>query len=323
LEAALSSFGSSFLLLQAIVYPNTHDAPEALYGIVNVTGEGVTGAIELPYTHPDGSPVYLGEPGMGYPRSLYPNLTYKRGPHDEAQVFIGRTQLGYNTTFFIGPLSITDSLALFSVTMAVNNNTSRSETLGWITVVIDANMLYDVVLSPEGLAGTGELLLVGPNVKHNKFRTEIRGNSAEQVNNRTVKFVLPPPSNSTLGNRHPLRSWQDGNSSRVFNMSDYPAVVDAWSSQNHDVNNAGALISTHNEENIKVSAGYAIVPNPLVDWAVVIEQSTCNVPPSVILTLANASSAVTQSPISHLRNIVLACKSSSSLPHQSPVLTGH
>jgi osomolarity two-component system sensor histidine kinase SLN1 len=274
----LSSFGSSFLLLQAIIFPNTIDVPGALYGIVNITGDGVNGTVKLPYTRPNGSLVYLGEPGLGYPPSLYPNLTYKRGPHDEAQVFIGQTQLQYNTTLFIGPLSISDSFALFSVTMAVNNNTSRTETLGWITVVIDANMIYDIVLSPEGLAGTGELLLVGPNVKHNKFKTQIRGDSAQQVEDRIVKFVLPPPNNSTLGNRHPLRSWNSSNSSLPFKMSDYPAVVDAWTSHNHDINNAGALISTHNEENVKVSAGYAIVPNPLVDWAVVVEQSTCNVP---------------------------------------------
>jgi osomolarity two-component system, sensor histidine kinase SLN1 len=275
LEGALSGFGSSFLLLQAIIFPNVNDVPEALYGIVNVTGNGIN--IKLPYTNPDGSPVYLGEPGLGYPRSLYPNLTYKRGPHDEAQVFIGQTQLGYNTTLFIGPLSINDTFALFSVTTAINNNTSRTETLGWVTVVIDANMIYDIVLSPEGLAGTGELLLVGPNVKHNKFRTEIRGNSAQQAEDRMVRFVLPPQNNLTLGNRHPLRSWNSSNSSLPFDMSAYPAVVDAWTSPNHDVNNAGALISTHNEENIKVSAGYAIVPNPLVDWVVVVEQSTCNV----------------------------------------------
>jgi len=271
------------MLLQAIIFPNTNDVPEALYGVVNVTGDGVNGTIKLPYTRPDGSPVYLGDSGLGYPRSLYPNLTYKRGPHNEAQTFIGQTQLQSNTTLFIGPLSINDSFALFSVTMAINNNTSRTETLGWVTVVVDANMIYDIVLSPEGLAGTGELLLVGPNMKHNKFQTEIRGDSAQQAEDRVVKFVLPPQSNSTLGNRHPLRSWQSGNSTLPFNMSAYPAVVDAWSSHNHDINNAGAMISTHNEENVKVSVGYAVVPNPLVDWVVVVEQSTCKCPPPVIL----------------------------------------
>jgi hypothetical protein len=138
-------------------------------------------------------------------------------------------------------------------------------------------MVYDIVKSPEGLASAGEILLIGPNVENNKFQTEVRGDSAQNDNNRQVKFVLPPQDNSTLGGRHTLRLWKSGNSSRPFRMDAYPAVVDAWASKNHAINNAGALISTRNEQNMKVSAGYAILANQLVDWAVVLEQSTCNI----------------------------------------------
>jgi osomolarity two-component system, sensor histidine kinase SLN1 len=276
LEGALSSFGESFLL-QAIIFPNNNIVPEAVKGITNVTGDGVRDTIKLPYTYPNGSAIYLGDPGLGFPAKLYPNFTYTQGPNNETQAFIGHTQLKFDDVFFIGPLSTNDTFSLFSVTMGINNNTSRTSTLGWITVVVNAKMLYDIIMSPEGLDSTGEILLVGPNVTHNKFRTEIRGDSAQDDSNREVKFVLPPQSNSTLGDRHSLRSWQSGSSGLPFNMSAYPAVVDAWSSQNHAVNNAGALISTHNEQNVKVSAGYAILANKLVDWAVVFEQSTCDV----------------------------------------------
>jgi osomolarity two-component system, sensor histidine kinase SLN1 len=265
------------MLLQAIIFPNNNDDPGGVHGIVNVTGDGVQGSVKLPYTYPNGSAVYIGDPGLGYPPSLYPNLTYTRGPDNESQVFIGHTKLEYNTTFFIGPLTTNDSFALFSATMAINNNTSRTETLGWITVVLNANMMYEIVTSPEGLDSTGEILLVGPNVKHNKFETQIRGSSAQDDAEREVKFVIPPQSNSTLGNRHSLRSRESGNSSLPFEMGAYPVVVDAWAVDNHDINNAGALISTHNEQNITVSAGYAVMSNQLVDWVVVFEQSTCNV----------------------------------------------
>jgi osomolarity two-component system sensor histidine kinase SLN1 len=294
--------------LQAIIYPNDYQVPEARYGIVNVTGDGIQGQFKLPYTYPNGSSVYLGDPGMGFPPALYPNFTYTQGPDNQTQVFIGHRLLNPSSVFLIGPLTTNATFSLFSLTMSINNNTSRTETLGWITVVVNAQMLYDVVNSPEGLDASGEILLIGPNVKHNQFRTPIRGDSAQDDNNRPVKFVLPPPNNSTLGNRHTLRSWQSGNSSLPFRMGEYPAVVDAWASKNHAINNAGAMISTHNEQNIKVSAGYAILANQLVDWAVVFEQSTCNVLQRPVLPLTNVDSAVTQSPISHLRNIVLACK---------------
>ena len=259
---------------------------------------------------PDGTPAYLGDLGAGYPRALYPNFTYVRGPNNETQAFIGQTKLYHNSTFFIGPLNTNDSYSLFSVTMAINNNTSRTETLGWITVVLTANMMYDIVSSPEGLGNTGEILLVGPgDTRHNTFQTEIRGASAQNVSTRLVKFVLPPGSNSSVGNRHSLRAWVGGNSNLTFNMSQYPAVVDAWSSENHATNNAAALISTHNEQNVKVSAGYATLPSEFVDWVVVVEQSTCNVLKLPVLAFANIRAAVTASPINHLRNVVLACKS--------------
>lgn len=243
--------------------------------------------VKLPYTHPNGSAIYLGEPGLGYPPSLYPNFTYVRGANNETQVFIGDTQLHYNSVFLVGPLSTNESFSLFSLTTAINNNTSKIETLGWLTVVVNAQMLYDVIDSPEGLASSGQILLIGPNVIYNKFHKEIRGDSAQDDDNNPVKFVLPPQNNSTLGNRHSLRSWQSEKSDSSFNMDEYPAVVDAWASKNHAINNAGALISTYNEQNITVSAGYAILANQLVDWAVVFEQSTCNVPLGVTITLTD------------------------------------
>lgn len=262
-----------------------------LHGIVNVTGNGIHDRVKLPFGGRDGDAVYLGDDGLGYPPELYPNLTISRSADGGMQTFIGHTPVSYNSTFFIGPLSTNDSFSLFSVTTAINNNTARLETLGWITVVLDASMLHSVITAPEGLASTGEMLLVGPDVKHNIFRTEIRGSTAEEDADQQVKFVFPPQENSTLGNRHSKHSWFSGQSDATFNMSAYPAVVDAWTSQNHDINNAGALISTHNEQNVKVSVGYATLPTLLVDWALVLEQSTSH----------------TEGPITHLRNIIIAC----------------
>ena len=64
-------------LVQAILYPNAFDGNQtAVNCLLNVTAVGLNGTIPLPYTYPNGSPVYLGDPGLGYPPSLYPNLTY-------------------------------------------------------------------------------------------------------------------------------------------------------------------------------------------------------------------------------------------------------
>jgi osomolarity two-component system, sensor histidine kinase SLN1 len=48
------------------------------------------------------------------------------------------------------------------MTVAVNNNTSRSDILGWLTVVMDVRLLYGIVASPEGLDSSGEALVISP-----------------------------------------------------------------------------------------------------------------------------------------------------------------
>ena len=291
LQGALSGFGTESLLLQAIIFSNDDSHGANINGIVNVTGIDVLGSVTLPYTHPDGASVLLGEDGLGYPPELYPNLTYHHDSNGNTQTFFDGTPLHYNSTYIIGPWATNSTFSLLSLTMAINNNTSRTEVLGWLTVVLDAYNIYDVVLSPEGLDTTGEVLLVKPDTVDNKYLRRIRQAPEQYADKQQVQFVLPPQSNATLGNRHGQRSWQSGNSSSSFSMSSFPAVVSAWASNNHAVNNAGAMISTTNEQNNPISAGYATVSNTVVDWVLIFEQSRSE----------------TESPITHLRNIVLAC----------------
>lgn len=262
--------------MQAIIFPLNNTIPGSERGIVNVTGPGVFGTVQLPYTYPNGSAVYLGDPGgLGYPRELYPNLTYVTGPENQTQTFFEDMLLMSNTTVFIGPYTTNNSFSLFSVTMAINNNTSRQESLGWLTVVLNAYQLYRIINSPEGLQTTGQILLVGPVQSDNKYPSEIRGTVAQQDEDDLVRFVLPPQNNSTLGFRHNDRSWASNNSDLPFAMGQYQAVVNAWTEHNNQVNNAGAMISTKNEEGLLVACGYATLGSKLVDWVVVFEEAHC------------------------------------------------
>ena len=81
LQGALSNGN---LLVQARMYPSwdtTNDT--TLGGLVNVTAT-LDSPIRLPYDHPDGTPVYLGEDDLGFPSALYPNLTYGPKQHGRA-----------------------------------------------------------------------------------------------------------------------------------------------------------------------------------------------------------------------------------------------
>lgn len=294
LQGAMSATGQSALLLQSVVFPSFDDGTDNVQGLVNVTGDGIE--IKLPMRYANGSDVYLGDPGLGYPSELYPNLTYSP--------FEGNYSVNHSTTYYlgkplteqtvliIGPYTINQSFSMFSVTLPIiANNTTNL--IGWLCTVVDARLLFMTVDSPEGLDTTGQILLVGPNGPTNKFANnlDIRDTTADVAARQEVNFVLPPQNNSTLGNRHPLRSGSVAAFDLPFRMGAYPAVVDAWTMKTLAINNAGSMITTHNEENKTISTGYAQVSNPLVDWALVFEQDHSEV----------------VAPIVHLRNIVLAC----------------
>ncbi|KAL6241541.1 Histidine kinase osmosensor [Rhinocladiella similis] len=280
------------LMVQAALFPNVgEDGSNSSNALLNVTAAGVQ-PIELPYTYPNGSNVYLGDPGQGYPPTLYPNLTYgaKVSGRNYSTVLYDGQVITPGSPLFIGPMAINESYSLLSLTVAIINNTSRSDVLGWLTVLVNCEMLYNVQNSLEGLGSTGEMLLVGPDTTYNHFDMKIRGSSPEQVGKEVVRFVLPPLSNSTLQHRHQARA-SVANATVPFKMSSYPAVVAAWTKNNNAVNNAGAYISSHNEDKTKVSVGYATISHTLVDWVLLVEQSHGEV----------------VAPINHLRNVVLAC----------------
>ncbi|EXJ76836.1 hypothetical protein A1O3_10481 [Capronia epimyces CBS 606.96] len=290
LEGALAS-GS--LLVQAAMFPNALNGNEtAANGLLNVTAVNLAGTVKLPYAYPNGSAVYLGDPGLGYPPSLYPNLTYGPtvpGTNYSVVSYNGRT-VEPGKPLFLGPLIVNESYSLLSVTVPMINNTSRSDILGWLTILVNMDMIYTIQNSPEGLGDSGETLLIGAATADNVFNREIRGATPTDAEPQLVRFVLPPHSNSTLQGRHKARS-TIANSTLPFTIASYPAVLAAWTKHNHAINNAGAFISTHNEDGTQVSAGYAVVSTSFVDWVLVVEESHKEV----------------IAPINHLRDVVLIC----------------
>ncbi|KIV96018.1 hypothetical protein PV10_03600 [Exophiala mesophila] len=289
LEGALANGG---LLVQAALFPNTNDGNDtSVHGLLNVTAIGVNGTVKLPYLSPSGDEVYLGDIDYGYPPSLFPNLTYGPvlpGTNWSSVSYNGRT-IGKNDALYLGPLIVNGTYSLLSVTVALINNTSASDVLGWLTVVVNASLFYDIQSSPEGLGHTGETLIISPNTTDNQFPIDPLTATPQELGELPVKFVLPP-HNSTSRGRHQIRSSLP-NASLPFLASQYPAVVSAWTKDNNAVNNAGAYISTHNEDGERVSVGYATLSAPFVDWVLVVEQEYSEV----------------VAPIQHLRNVVLIC----------------
>ena len=284
------ALGNGNLLVQAALFPSVDVGNQsAISGLLNVTADGKNGtAIRLPYNYPNGDPLYLGNDAYGYPPSLYPNITYGTNTSNtSADAFYQGKQLDPNEMLVLGPLLVNESYALLSATVGVINNTSHSGVLGWITVLIDASLIFSIQKSPEGLGDTGKTLIVGPTRADNTFETDPRNASADAVASREVRFVLPP---SDTQQRYKTRD-SSLDLTTPFPMSSFPAVVSAWTKRNGGANNAGAYISTRNQVGKRVSAGYATLSPTFVDWVLVIEQSHGEV----------------VRPIDHLRNVVLIC----------------
>lgn len=298
MQSALSGGGSSDMLLEAQVFSKNGTGVGGPYGLLNVSSSTIADAIPLPFLNPNGTTVYLGDNGTGYPIELYPNLTYTstvvNSTFNQSDAFWNGQQLYDNSTIFLGPWFLNGSFALLSLTVPVVNDTSSADILGWISIIINAQSIFNIEQSVEGLGDTGQILIVAPSTSTQKLPTNVQAVGSTRANRtaaktQDVQFVLPPTQNSSRSTRHSRHAY--GTPNLPFQMQSYTGVLDAYTSNTGSRNNAGSLISTTNEENDHVSVGYALPMSPLVDWALIVEQAYSEV----------------IAPIHRLRNVLVAC----------------
>jgi osomolarity two-component system sensor histidine kinase SLN1 len=290
LGAALAAPGSDVLTLQVAVFALNGTVPGIGGSLLNVTGNTIN------VTLPNGG--QLGDAVGGYPANLYPNLTFGPTPGQTGQGnsgFYNGQVLGADAAIFLGPWSTNATFALSSITLPVISTTTLA-ILGFMTIVLDSRLIFDVLNSPVGLGSTGVSLLVGPFTVNNEFdgfpyqlSLPIQSNASTIIDS-PVRFVLPP--NETYSSkRHNLRAYGQPGAGNSFNMADYPLVRRAATIDDGEINNAGGTISTQNEQGITVSAGYAIPSSKLVDWILILEESKAEV----------------YAPIDKLRKVLLGC----------------
>lgn len=290
LQAVFQGDQTASQLLQARIYP----ANSSKISLLNATAANVLNSITLPYQDPSGSNATFGGP-WGYPPELYPSFTPYEIPvnstfNQTVANFNGRPIDGENF-LLIGPYVVNDSLSLISITMPIINNTSSIDTLGWLTVVLNASLIKDVVDAQEGLDDSGVTMIFAPNNVTNKFADGVMYNSRtpDPPRDHSVRFLVPPTERPGVQNRHPDHT--DTNGGKPIDWNDFPAIKQGFTKATGATNNAGSLISTHNEDGRSVAVGYGIVNNRMVDWMLVVEQAHSEV----------------WAPIYRLRNIIIAC----------------
>jgi osomolarity two-component system sensor histidine kinase SLN1 len=292
MASAVSGGGSigQALILQSMVFPKSDTGVAGPFSVLNSTSSMWNNTLELPLRNADGSSVFLGDDGLGYPPALYPNLTYFTEDYNETYRDAGVRANGIELTYdspplLLGPWQVNDSFALVSLTMPIVNNTSAVDVLGWLTVVMNARLISQVMQSTEGLGETGQTVIVGPADGANLFTPGAL--SASSATSGTVKYILPPATNIT----ERRKKERDEDFHKPFNTSEYPAIEHALRIDTGGDDMSGSLISTRNEYGDSVSVGYAIPRVDLVNWVVLVEQAKSEV----------------WEPIDHLRDVLIAC----------------
>ena len=299
LQIGLGSGGTGQYLLQCQVYGPDTNGLAGGNSVINVTSN-TTLPIQLPYNHPNNTPVFLGDQSdNGYPPPLYPRLqlntqivnsTLNLTTGALSGVPINKTQ-----PLIVGPLQVNNTFALFSITLPILNNTASINVLGWLTVVFSSDLVYMIQNSQLGLGSTGINLVVAPDTFNGRLPPNVAFDSAHQLSSdaigqEKVKFVLPPAVNSSRSTRHATAAYPN-TENYTFTFSQYPAVQSVFANKQNTLANAGSNLDTNNEEDDHVSVGYALVDSDLVDWAVVVEETFDEV----------------YEPIVNLRNLLLAC----------------
>lgn len=286
LNATLGNVGPLMnpLVLQASVFAVNTTGPAGNSSVLNGTGSFTP--IRLPWDNKQGQPVYLGDPGPGYPPALYPNLTISNSSTLGYTASYNGEVLGLESTLILGPLSVNATFSLLSFTLPIVGNDNNTEILGWTTVLGNARLIQLVQQDQRGLGTTGETLLLGPTNSTNNFPGGTLGNSKGAAA-AEVRYLLP--LNITSIDRHPRHVL--GTDNPPFQASKYPAVERALIEDSRGVNDVNSILRTHNEADVPVSAGYSMVPSNLVDWIIVVEQARSEV----------------WEPIDRLRTIILAC----------------
>ncbi|KAG9205479.1 Histidine kinase [Epicoccum nigrum] len=250
--------------------------------------------VQLPYNTPDGQPALMGDSDFGFVPELYPRfnvstIAYNSSFNEYVGEYEGRT-INNSSYLLSGPFRVNDTLSLVSITLPIINNTSNIETLGWLTTVLDASLLTNIINQLEGLGDTGLTMLFGPENATNRFPTGYLYDHTDPdpPENAQVRFLVPPTVRSEI-TRHDQDTVALNPPS--FDWTKFPAIKQAYTKSTGATNNAGSVISTHNEEGENVAIGYGVVDSPLVDWVVIVEQTHGEV----------------WGPIYHLRNVILAC----------------
>lgn len=279
-------------------------------GLLNATGDNAAGVI-LPPTEDNagGGPMlmnmsaeqladvqYNATHGLpyhdGYPNALYP-FADRRSITTPANYFTPK-YIYDRKGLVLGPMMVNESFFMLSFTIPIINNTSASTLLGFITVVVNAKVVLDIITDTRGLGGTGQTVLVGPATASNIWEDPLLANRVEQSAGEEARggsrsmmkrshsavaamaglvgrsLGLEKRDDSAVGDyefRYLLPPGRDKSLvGQVRQLKQYTAVRRVFEHGVGGINGAGddgdggsSDLDTHNSEGRHVSVGYVVI----------------------------------------------------------------
>jgi osomolarity two-component system sensor histidine kinase SLN1 len=172
-------------------------------------------------------------------------------------------------------LQINQTFALLSLTLPITANNSTM-VIGYMSVIAGADIFDMVFEAREGLELTGVALLYGPATLFNLFPPGLTSDGDTPGNvtacaTTDVNYVFPPASPAGQVDRHPIM--KPDVVPPPFPMEAYPAILQAYTVVNPNINNASSDLKTTNEHGESVAVGWARPESDLADWLLIVEQT--------------------------------------------------
>ncbi|KAL7266942.1 Histidine kinase osmosensor [Rhizina undulata] len=98
----------------------------------------------------------------GFPNALYPvSLSEKYIMPEDVNTALDPELISRRNGLLLGPMAINETYFIMSFTIPVINNTSTTDVLGFVTVVVNANLILEIIQDTRGLGYSGQTALVG------------------------------------------------------------------------------------------------------------------------------------------------------------------
>lgn len=189
----------------------------------------------------------------GFPLRLYPNAA-QFPTYFHADVITAR-----NRGIFMGPLKMASGITYaLSMTIPIINNTSTTVDefyyLGFVTAVVNARSIMDMIHDQSGRGNTGQLRIIGPNSPNNRlFSHPFKDNPPSVLNDTNFNYLFEVD-----------KLYENGMPNRTIIFKDDEVTYNSFNVKSASLATAGSVAKTRNFKHEHITLGSVIESVPVL-----------------------------------------------------------